>query len=89
MTEGFISRLLNDAHWVEHSEIALGIPVVILTRSAAGDDILRSYELHANLLCHQTRRLEGFLRVAASTASGCPSFNYRPGQRRRLQAELI
>jgi two-component system, chemotaxis family, response regulator Rcp1 len=42
------------------------IPVVILTTSASEEDILRSYQLHANCYITKPVGLEGFLKVVQS-----------------------
>lgn len=42
------------------------IPVVILTTSRAEEDILRSYELHANCYISKPVELDGFLRIVRS-----------------------
>jgi len=42
------------------------IPVVVLTTSAAEEDILKSYKLHANAYVTKPVDLEGFLRVVKS-----------------------
>jgi chemotaxis family two-component system response regulator Rcp1 len=42
------------------------IPVVILTTSRAEEDILRSYELHANCFISKPVELEGFVQVVKS-----------------------
>ncbi|HLJ30036.1 MAG TPA: response regulator [Candidatus Angelobacter sp.] len=42
------------------------IPVVILTTSAAEEDILRSYQLHANCYITKPVGLDGFLKVVKS-----------------------
>ncbi|HEV2856155.1 MAG TPA: response regulator [Thermoanaerobaculia bacterium] len=48
---------------VKRSERLRRIPVVILTTSEAEEDILRSYELHANCYVTKPVGLEQFLRV--------------------------
>jgi chemotaxis family two-component system response regulator Rcp1 len=45
------------------------IPVVILTTSAAEEDVLRSYQLHANCYITKPVGLEGFLAVVRSIDS--------------------
>lgn len=42
------------------------IPVVILTTSASEEDILRTYQLHANCYISKPVGLEGFLKVVRS-----------------------
>jgi chemotaxis family two-component system response regulator Rcp1 len=42
------------------------IPVVILTTSEAGEDVLRSYKSHANCYITKPVDLEGFLKVVQS-----------------------
>jgi two-component system, chemotaxis family, response regulator Rcp1 len=42
------------------------IPVVILTTSASEEDILRTYQLHANCYISKPVDLEGFLKVVKS-----------------------
>src|ERR1700678_2025352 len=42
------------------------IPVVILTTSASEEDILRTYQLHANCYITKPVELEGFLKVVKS-----------------------
>jgi two-component system, chemotaxis family, response regulator Rcp1 len=42
------------------------IPVVILTTSASDEDVLRSYQLHANCYIAKPVDLEGFLKVIKS-----------------------
>jgi chemotaxis family two-component system response regulator Rcp1 len=42
------------------------IPVVILTTSASDEDVLRSYQLHANCYITKPVDLEGFLKVIRS-----------------------
>jgi chemotaxis family two-component system response regulator Rcp1 len=49
----------------ESSTLAI-IPVVILTTSASEEDILRTYQLHANCYITKPVELEGFLRVVKS-----------------------
>jgi two-component system, chemotaxis family, response regulator Rcp1 len=45
------------------------IPVVILTTSASEEDILRTYQLHANCYITKPVDLEGFLKVVKSIDS--------------------
>jgi two-component system, chemotaxis family, response regulator Rcp1 len=45
------------------------IPVVILTTSASEEDILRTYQLHANCYITKPVDLEGFLKVVKSMDS--------------------
>ena len=45
------------------------IPVVILTTSASEEDILRSYQLHANCYITKPVDLDGFLKVVKSIDS--------------------
>jgi CheY-like chemotaxis protein len=45
------------------------IPIVILTTSASEEDILRSYQLHANCYITKPVGLEGFLKVVQSIDS--------------------
>jgi CheY-like chemotaxis protein len=40
------------------------VPVVVLTSSAAEDDILRTYELHANCYITKPVNIQGFIDVA-------------------------
>jgi chemotaxis family two-component system response regulator Rcp1 len=47
----------------------MSIPVVILTTSAAEEDILRSYRLHANCYITKPVDLDGFLKVVKSIDS--------------------
>jgi CheY-like chemotaxis protein len=42
------------------------IPVVILTTSASDEDVMRSYQLHANCYISKPVDLEGFLKVITS-----------------------
>jgi chemotaxis family two-component system response regulator Rcp1 len=42
------------------------IPVVILTTSSAEEDVLRSYQLHANCYINKPVGLEGFLQIVKS-----------------------
>ena len=42
------------------------IPVVVLTTSASDEDVLRSYQLHANCYISKPVDLEGFLKVITS-----------------------
>jgi two-component system, chemotaxis family, response regulator Rcp1 len=48
---------------IKENEDLMTIPVVILTTSASGEDIERSYRLHANSYITKPVDLEGFLRV--------------------------
>ena len=45
------------------------IPVVVLTTSAAEEDVLKSYLLHANCFITKPVNLEGFLKVVKSIDS--------------------
>ncbi len=51
---------------VKESATLGSIPVVILTTSAADEDVLRSYRLHANCYIAKPVDLEGFLKVVKS-----------------------
>jgi len=51
---------------IKASATLKSIPVVILTTSAADEDILRSYRLHANCYITKPVDLEGFLTVIRS-----------------------
>jgi chemotaxis family two-component system response regulator Rcp1 len=56
-------EVLND---IKESPELKSIPVVILTTSAADEDVLRSYESHANCYITKPVDLEGFLKVVQS-----------------------
>ncbi len=51
---------------IKGNPVLLTIPVVILTTSAADEDILRSYRLHANCYITKPVDLVGFLEVVKS-----------------------
>ena len=51
---------------IKASTTLMSIPVVILTTSAADEDIWRSYRLHANCYITKPVDLEGFLKVIRS-----------------------
>jgi two-component system, chemotaxis family, response regulator Rcp1 len=51
---------------IKESHSLKTIPVVILTTSASDEDVLRSYQLHANCYITKPVDLEGFLRVITS-----------------------
>jgi chemotaxis family two-component system response regulator Rcp1 len=48
---------------IKADEALKHIPVVVLTTSAAKEDILKSYELHANCYAHKAINLEEFIKV--------------------------
>jgi two-component system, chemotaxis family, response regulator Rcp1 len=51
---------------IKESPTLAVIPVVILTTSASEEDILRTYQLHANCYITKPVDLEGFLKVVKS-----------------------
>lgn len=51
---------------IKEDEVLKSIPVVILTTSRADEDILRSYNLHANCYITKPVDLDQFLRVVRS-----------------------
>jgi len=51
---------------IKESQTLAIIPVVILTTSASEEDILRTYQLHANCYITKPVDLEGFLKVVKS-----------------------
>jgi CheY-like chemotaxis protein len=51
---------------IKADEILRRIPVVVLTTSEAEEDIVRSYDLHANCYITKPVDLEAFLRVVAA-----------------------
>lgn len=51
---------------IKESPPLKSIPVVVLTTSASEEDILRSYQLHANCYITKPVGLEGFLKVVQS-----------------------
>ncbi len=51
---------------IKESSALKSIPVVILTTSASEEDILRSYQLHANCYVTKPVGLEGFMKVVRS-----------------------
>jgi two-component system, chemotaxis family, response regulator Rcp1 len=51
---------------IKESPTLATIPVVILTTSASEEDILRTYQLHANCYITKPVDLEGFLKVVKS-----------------------
>ena len=51
---------------IKESRTLATIPVVILTTSASEEDILRTYQLHANCYITKPVDLEGFLKVVKS-----------------------
>jgi chemotaxis family two-component system response regulator Rcp1 len=51
---------------IKESTVLKSIPVVILTTSASENDVLRSYQLHANCYISKPVDLEGFLKVVQS-----------------------
>jgi chemotaxis family two-component system response regulator Rcp1 len=51
---------------IKESPSFKSIPVVVLTTSASDEDVLRSYQLHANCYISKPVDLEGFLKVIAS-----------------------
>jgi chemotaxis family two-component system response regulator Rcp1 len=54
---------------IKENPILKSIPVVILTTSASEEDILRSYQLHANCYITKPVGLDGFLAVVRSIDS--------------------
>jgi len=54
---------------IKSSPALTGIPVVILTTSAAEEDTLRSYQLHANCYITKPVGLDGFLKVVRTIDS--------------------
>jgi len=54
---------------IKESADLKSIPVVVLTTSAAEEDILRSYRLHANCYITKPVDLDGFLKVVQSIDS--------------------
>jgi chemotaxis family two-component system response regulator Rcp1 len=54
---------------IKEDPILKSIPVVILTTSASEEDILRSYQLHANCYITKPVSLDGFLEVVRSIDS--------------------
>jgi chemotaxis family two-component system response regulator Rcp1 len=51
---------------IKESPTLRSIPVVILTTSSSEEDVLRSYELHANCYISKPVDLDGFLKVVQS-----------------------
>jgi two-component system, chemotaxis family, response regulator Rcp1 len=51
---------------IKESEVFKSIPVVILTTSSSKEDVLNSYQLHANCYITKPVALEGFLKVVQS-----------------------
>jgi chemotaxis family two-component system response regulator Rcp1 len=51
---------------IKESPSLKSIPVVILTTSASDEDVMRSYQLHANCYISKPVDLEGFLKVITS-----------------------
>ena len=51
---------------IKESPSLKNIPVVVLTTSASDEDVLRSYQLHANCYISKPVDLEGFLKVITS-----------------------
>jgi chemotaxis family two-component system response regulator Rcp1 len=51
---------------IKESPSLKSIPVVILTTSASDEDVLRSYQLHANCYITKPVDLDGFLKVVKS-----------------------
>jgi two-component system, chemotaxis family, response regulator Rcp1 len=51
---------------IKDNAALMTIPIVILTTSASEEDILRSYQLHANCYISKPVDLEGFLKVIKS-----------------------
>jgi two-component system, chemotaxis family, response regulator Rcp1 len=51
---------------IKESESLKSIPVVILTTSASEEDVLRSYQLHANCYITKPVDLDGFIKVVKS-----------------------
>jgi CheY-like chemotaxis protein len=51
---------------IKESPSLKSIPVVILTTSASDEDVLRSYQLHANCYITKPVDLDGFLKVIKS-----------------------
>jgi chemotaxis family two-component system response regulator Rcp1 len=54
---------------IKVNSLLKSIPVVILTTSASEEDILRSYQLHANCYITKPVSLDGFLEVVKSIDS--------------------
>jgi two-component system, chemotaxis family, response regulator Rcp1 len=51
---------------IKENPALMTIPIVILTTSASEEDILRSYQLHANCYITKPVDLDGFLKVVKS-----------------------
>jgi two-component system, chemotaxis family, response regulator Rcp1 len=51
---------------IKENPVLRVIPVVVLTTSASEEDILRTYQLHANCYISKPVGLEGFLKVVRS-----------------------
>ena len=51
---------------IKESAVLGSIPVVVLTTSAASEDVQSSYRLHANCYITKPVSLEGFLKVVQS-----------------------
>jgi chemotaxis family two-component system response regulator Rcp1 len=62
------------------------IPVVILTTSATEEDVLRSYQLHANCYITKPVNLEGFLKVVRSIDNFWLSIVQLPQEKLAYQA---
>jgi two-component system, chemotaxis family, response regulator Rcp1 len=65
---------------IKESADLKSIPVVVLTTSAAEEDILRSYRLHANCYITKPVDLDGFLKVVQSIDSFWLSVVKLPGK---------
>ena len=68
---------------IKESPALKSIPVVVLTTSAAEEDILRSYLLHANCYITKPVGLEGFLKVVQSIDNFWLTVVKLPGDGRR------
>jgi chemotaxis family two-component system response regulator Rcp1 len=65
---------------IKRNPALMTIPVVILTTSASEEDILRSYQLHANCYISKPVDLDGFLKVVKSIDDFWLSIVKLPGE---------